>query len=530
MCQCGPTHNRIRVSQIAYRSVCLSNESLSINSWALLNQILFNSGLTHRYARLYFTTVQWLFSSPQSFGMSDSSVLIVSVSGVRGLVGNGLSSDIVARFAAAFGAFCIDHSKRVSEHEANESLRIVLSRDSRPSGELFRHAAIAGLMETGCIVEDIGIASTPTCGLTVRQMNAAGGIQLTASHNPAPWNGLKMFGPDGAVLSAEKGAVVRGLFESGSFARTSWDRIGSLQVPPDVLDDHAKAVLDTVSVAEIAGQGFRVFLDANAGAGGPLGSRLLKDLGCEVELCGCDPTGEFAHEPEPIPANLAEVAPWVPRLKAAIGFALDPDSDRLALIDEEGICVSEEATLALAVKYRLRQKSGPVVINMSTSRMVEEIARESGCPCYRSAVGEANVVGLMHAVGAVIGGEGNGGVIDPRVGWVRDPFVGMAFILSLMAQERKPFSQLVAELPQFAMLKTKYKVERENLIPALEALEHHWPDARVNREDGLRLDGQDWWLHVRGSNTEPVVRVIAEAPTQEQAQALCEEAKEIVTK
>jgi phosphomannomutase len=412
----------------------------------------------------------------------------------------------------------------------NDPQRIILSRDSRPSGELLRHAAIAGLMETGCIVEDIGIASTPTCGLTVRQRNAAGAIQITASHNPAPWNGLKMFGPDGAVLSAEKGAVVRGLFESGSFTRAGWDRIGSLQVPPDVLADHARAVLDTVSVAEVAGQGFRVFLDANGGAGGPLGTQLLKDLGCAVEMCGCDPTGEFVHEPEPIPAHLADVAPWVPQLEAAIGFVLDPDADRLALIDERGNCVSEEATLALAVKYRLRQETGAVVINMSTSRMVEEIAREYGCPCYRSAVGEANVVGLMRTMGAVIGGEGNGGVIDPRVGWVRDPFVGMAFILSLMAQERKPFSQLVAELPRFAMLKTKYHVSRENLVPALHALERHWPEARVNREDGLRLDGQDWWLHVRGSNTEPVVRVIAEAQTAEQAQALCDEARGIVTK
>jgi phosphomannomutase len=456
--------------------------------------------------------------------MSDPSVLIVSVSGVRGLVGNGLSADIVARFAAAFGAFCRENSGRSLETAGNEPLRIVVSRDSRPSGEPFRHATIAGLMETGCIVEDIGIASTPTCGLVVRLKNAAGGIQITASHNPAPWNGLKMFGPDGAVLSAEKGAIVRGLFETGSFARASWDRIGSLQVPPDVLDDHARAVLDTVSVAAVAGQGYRVFLDANGGAGGPLGTRILNDLGCAVEACGCDPNGEFTHEPEPIPAHLADVAPWVPQLQAAVGFALDPDSDRLALIDERGTCVSEEMTLALAVKYRLRQETGPVVINMSTSRMVEEIAREFGCPCYRSAVGEANVVGLMRTVGAVIGGEGNGGVIDPRVGWVRDPFVGMAFILSLMAQERKPFSQLVAELPRFAMLKTKFQVSRDKLVPALEALARHWPEARVNREDGLRLDGPDWWLHVRGSNTEPVIRVIAEAPTAERAQALCDEA------
>src|SRR5580704_2727272 len=291
--------------------------------------------------------------------------LIVSVSGIRGIVGKSLTPQAATSFAAALGTFL-------------GGGRVVVSRDSRSSGDMLRHAVIAGLLSSGCSVADIGIAPTPTCGIAVRHLNAAGCIQISASHNPAPWNGLKMFGPDGAVLSAEKGAVVRGLFESGSFTRAGWDRIGSLQVPPDVLGDHARAVLDTVSVAAVAGQRFRVFLDANGGAGGPLGTQLLKDLGCAVEMCGCDPTGEFVHEPEPIPAHLADVAPWVPQLEAAIGFALDPDADRLALIDERGNCVSEEATLALAVKYRLRQQSGPVVINMSTSRMVEDIARAEG--------------------------------------------------------------------------------------------------------------------------------------------------------
>ncbi len=442
--------------------------------------------------------------------------LIVSVSGVRGVVVDGLTAYVAARFAAAFGSTVAGKS-------------VVISRDGRPSGEMLRHAVVAGLLELGCTVEDIGITPTPTCGFAVRQLKAAGGIQITASHNPAPWNGLKMFGADGAVLSAANGAIVRGLYETNDFARPGWDGTGTTRVPPDVQAEHARAVLDTVSVANIAGQAFRVFLDANAGAGGPLGTRLLQDLGCDVVQHECDPTGRFAHEPEPIPANLVDVAPWVPRHEAAVGFVLDPDADRLALIDETGMCISEEATLALAVKYRLGQERGPVVINMSTSRMVEDIAHEFGCQCDRSAVGEANVVGLMREVGAVIGGEGNGGVIDPRVGWVRDPFAGMAFILSLMAAERKPFSQLVAELPRYAMLKMKYEVPREKLPDALNALERRWPEARANRIDGLRLDAAEWWLHVRGSNTEPVVRVIAEAPTHEQARELCDEAAAVVT-
>lgn len=448
--------------------------------------------------------------------MAVPSDLIVSVSGIRGIVGAGLTAETVARFAAAYGSTVAGK-------------RVILSRDGRPSGEMLRHAVTAGLLGAGCKVEDIGIASTPTCGFAVRQLGAAGAIQITASHNPAPWNGLKMFGADGAVLPADAGAVIRVLYETGDFARSAWDGIGSVSVPPEVGVDHARAVLDTVSVAQIAGQRPKVFLDANAGAGGPLGSHLLNALGCDVIEYACEPTGLFVHEPEPIPAHLADVAPWVKQHECAVGFVLDPDSDRLALIDENGTCVSEECTLALAVKYRLGQQPGAVVVNMSTSRMNEDIAKQFGCPFMRSAVGEANVVGLMRATNAVIGGEGNGGVIDPRIGWVRDPFVGMALILNLMADERKPLSQLIAELPQYAMLKTKFTVPREKLLPAFAALEARWPNARVNRDDGLRLDGPDWWLHVRGSNTEPVVRVIAEAPTAEQSADLCREAGAVVT-
>lgn len=444
-----------------------------------------------------------------------SSDLIVSVSGIRGIVGQGLTAETVARFAAAYGAFV-------------EGKKVLVSRDGRPSGEMLRHAVVAGLLGAGCSVQDIGIAPTPTCGFAVRSLNTGGAIQITASHNPAPWNGLKMFDADGAVLSASNGAIVRGLYESGDFPRAAWNGIGEFHVPPDVHEEHARAALDQVSVAQVAGCGFRVFLDANGGAGGPLGVMLLRDLGCEVCEYECQPTGLFIHEPEPTPAHLVDVAPWVKQNECATGFVLDPDADRLALIDESGACVSEEATLALAVKYRLKHERGPVVINMSTSRMSEDLAREAGCECFRSAVGEANVVARMREMNALIGGEGNGGVIDPRVGWVRDPFIGMALILSLMAEEKKPLSQLVAELPQYAMLKTKYEVPREKLAGAFAALERRWPDAKINRDDGLRLDGPDWWLHVRGSNTEPVVRVIAEAPSKEEAHLLCDEAGAVV--
>jgi phosphomannomutase len=244
-------------------------------------------------------------------------------------------------------------------------------------------------------------------------------------------------------------------------------------------------------------------------------------MGCDVVDHHCESDGHFAHEAEPIPAHLVDVAPLVKQSGAVVGFVLDPDADRLALIDETGTCVSEELTLALAVKQRLRKAKGPVVVNMSTSRVIEDLATATGCPFHRSAVGEANVVERMRATTAVLGGEGNGGVIDPRVGWVRDPFIGMALILGLMAEEKKPLSQLVAELPRYEMLKTKYEVSRAGLPAALSRIESHWPGVKVNKDDGLRLDGPDWWLHVRPSNTEPVVRVIAEAPTKSRSEQLC---------
>ncbi|HJZ92124.1 MAG TPA: phosphoglucosamine mutase [Gemmataceae bacterium] len=437
--------------------------------------------------------------------------LIVSVSGIRGIIGQSLTPEAASRFASALGTYL-------------KGGRVVLSRDSRPSGRMLRSAVAAGLTAAGCNVDDIGIAPTPTVGIAVRQLRAAGAVQITASHNPAPWNGLKMFGSDGAVLPAERGRQVQQLFEGAGLKYATWDAIGAVRVPPDLLDQHVTLACDGVSAATIHAAGLRVLLDGNGGAGGPLGANLLRQLGCEVIELACDADGFFVHEAEPIPAHLVDVGPQVERSGAAVGFVLDPDADRLALIDEKGQCVSEELTLALAVKYRLQQKRGPVVINMSTSRVIEDIAKENGSECLRTAVGEANVVAGIRSAGAVIGGEGNGGVIDPHVGWVRDPFVGMAMILNLMADEGRPLSELVASLPAYAMLKTKYTVPKEKLAAALDAIEKHWPDAKANRQDGLRLDWADRWVHVRPSNTEPVVRVIAESPTEAETKRLCDEA------
>jgi phosphomannomutase len=447
--------------------------------------------------------------------MTATSPLIVSVSGIRGIVGQGLTPQAALAFAAALGAYV-------------KGGAVALGRDGRPSGAMLRHAVAAGLLSAGCRVLDLGVAPTPTVGLAVRRLGAAGAIQITASHNPAPWNGLKLFGEDGRVLSAARGKQLQQLFEAGNTGGQPWDRLGTLEDRPDAIQWHRDRVLELVDVAAIRANKPMVFLDANGGAGGPLGQALLEALGCKVVAVGCDANGHFAHEPEPTAENLTTICPRVRESGSAIGFVLDPDADRLALIDENGRYIGEELTLALAVRFRLGQQSGPVVVNMSTSRLTEDICQQHGAPFHRSAVGEANVVDKMQEVSAVLGGEGNGGVIDPRVGWVRDPFIGMGLILNLMAQTGRPLSALVAELPVYTIVKTKYQLDPKDLPRWYDALTRRWPDAAVNRIDGLRLDWADRWLHVRPSNTEPIVRLIAEAPAADQAETLCRQAGELV--
>jgi phosphomannomutase len=437
---------------------------------------------------------------------------MVTVSGIRGIVGAGLTPEAVVTFARALGTYL-------------EGKRVVIGRDSRPSGPMLEAAALAGLLSAGCEVRRLGIVPTPTVGVALRELGAAGGIQVTASHNPAPYNGLKLFGPSGMVLTASEGAEVVRIHAGGTFRALDHTTIGKDEAVAEPTAGHLAKVLAQVDQHKIQARRFRILVDANGGAGGPLTLDLLDRLSWQhlLTTIGCEPDGQFAHEPEPTGENLRNIAPLVAENDCHIGFALDPDADRLALIDEQGRYIGEELTLALATEFRLRQQKGPVVVNMSTSRVIEDIAKRHSCPFHRSAVGEAIVVERMLEVGAVIGGEGNGGVIDPRVGLVRDPFIGMALILNLLAETGKTVSQLVAELPAYHICKTKKTIDRADLPSFYDRLVQRWPDAQANHADGLRLDWPDRWVHVRPSNTEPIVRVIAEAPGEAGAQALVAE-------
>ena len=442
--------------------------------------------------------------------MATDHTLIVSVSGVRGVIGEGLTPQAALAFASAF-------AKHV------DGGPVVVSRDGRPSGVMLWHSVVAGLTAGGCVVHDLDVAATPTVGLAVKSIEAAGGVQITASHNPAQWNGLKLFGADGRVLSAAEGLRVKSLFESGARHDVPHSQLGSVVEYRDAGAIHRDRVLALVDANRIGTSGLTAFVDGNGGAGGPLARDLLQSLKVTTVCHGCDADGFFLHQPEPTAENLRAIAPLVAHHNADVGFALDPDSDRLALIDENGTYIGEELTLALAVWFRLKQQPGPVVVNMSTSRLTADLAARFGVVCHKSAVGEANVADRMLEVDAVIGGEGNGGVIDPRVGLVRDPFIGMALVLNLMADAGKPLSALVAELPSYHIVKDKYSVPADRLPALYAALTARWPAVPADRQDGLRLDWPDRWLHVRPSNTEPIVRVIAEAPRAEEAQTLCRE-------
>jgi phosphomannomutase len=429
--------------------------------------------------------------------------LIVSISGIRGLVGDGLGADEAFRFGRAYGT-----------HLGGGV--VVLGRDSRPSGPMLAAALRAGLAAAGCRVIDCGILSTPGVGVMVRHLKAAGGAVITASHNPLPYNGIKLIQAAGMALSREAGKAIVDLY-----ARQAGDPITSDETPTETRDDaaaiHVERVLGVIDAAAIRAAGLRVAVDAVNGAGGAEMRMLLERLECRCVAINEAPTGRFGRGAEPIAENLGDLSRTVRQEQAAVGFALDPDADRLALVAETGQAIGEEFTLALVARHRLSQARGPVACNLSTSRMMDDVAAGAGVTLVRTPVGELNVAEAIAAQPCVIGGEGNGGVIDPRVVLIRDSLAGAALVLEMLARRRKKLSELTAELSVYSMVKDKVTLGSISASAVLAAVQERFAGARVDVRDGLYLAWKDGWLHVRASNTEPVLRILAEAPDAAEA-------------
>jgi len=435
--------------------------------------------------------------------------LMVSVSGIRGRVGEALTPEIVARYAAGFGAWASSRGP---------SRNVVVGRDSRVSGPMFHHAVLAGLQSVGCDVIDVGLTTTPTCQLAVEHHHAAGGLMISASHNPIEWNALKFIGPTGLFLENAEGVEMRALVESG-IPRARWDQLGQVEPDDGAVQRHIDRVLAIpyLDVEGIRRRRFNVALDCVRGAGAIIMPSLLDRLGCRVTAINLETDGLFPRPPEPVAENLGDLERLVLRAGAAIGFAVDPDVDRLALVSDAGKAIGEDFTLALAARVVLRHKRGAVVTNLSTSRIVEDVANAANVPVIRAPVGEVNVAVRMRDEHAPIGGEGNGGVILSEVHLGRDAPVGAALLLQLLHEDNTSLSQIVSGLPRYSIVKDKLDRPNASLDTVYDALRAAFPGAAADTQDGLRLSWPDRWVHVRPSGTEPIVRVIAEAPTSREA-------------
>jgi phosphomannomutase len=447
--------------------------------------------------------------------------LIVSVSGVRGTVGGTLSPVTACEFGCAFGTM------------VGAGATVAVGRDTRLSGPMLVSALKAGLLAAGVDVVDLGVATTPGIALMTKLLKAAGGVIVTASHNPAEYNGLKFLQPTGTGLTAAAAEKLKGLWQSRQFTLADGDHQGQERRQTNTHGLHVDAVCALVDQKGIASKRYKVVLDSVNGAGCVVGPMLLGRLGCEVCHLNAEATGRFAHPPEPVEENLTELCQAVRRHKAAAGFAQDADADRLAIVDENGVFIGEEYTLALAAAYVLRHRKGKLATNLVTSRMIDDLAAAAGCEVVRAPTGEANVVEAMTREGCILGGEGGGGVIEPRVVPVRNSLVGMAYVLQFMAEAGKTLSQLVAQIPRYVMVKTKLPCPPGAMQRIAQAVQKAFATregVRFNPADGLRVDLPDAWVCVRASNTEPILRILAEAADGGRAQGLADEVGRIVQK
>jgi len=461
--------------------------------------------------------------------------LIISISGMRGIVGENLTASIATEYGSAFGTFL---KKRHAGKK--EKLSVCIGRDSRPSGKMLKSAVTEGLCKVGIDVIDLGLVTTPGVGIMVRELGCSGGVVVTASHNPARYNGIKLLLDNGIASPPDAAEQIKQCFFDKHFALVDSHDCGRVTSNEQTDNVHIAKVLAIVDKELIGERKFKVLLDSVNGAGGRVTKKLLAELGCAVSAINDEPTGVFAHAPEPTAENLTSLSEAVKTKQVEIGFAQDPDADRLAIVDETGTYIGEEYTLALAAKYIFSKWHGhlgrdftgwkPVpqaATNLSTSRMLDDIAEKAGGQVIRTAVGEANVAKAMLEHNCIIGGEGNGGVIDLRVSPIRDSLVGIVLVLQFMAETAKTISELVSEIGGYYMSKDKFAAGKSQARQILDLAKETFTDAKLDTTDGCRFDFDDGWLHLRASNTEPVMRIIVEAKDKPAAQKYIDAASNI---
>lgn len=449
--------------------------------------------------------------------------LIKSISGIRGTIGGrpneGLSPVDIVKFTTAYAAF-------IRQSVGKKRIKIAVGRDARKSGEMVSNIVCGTLVAMGADVVDLGLSTTPTVEVAVPGLKADGGIILTASHNPGHWNALKLLNSLGEFISAAEGEWILNEARKEQFEYVSIDEIGSYHKDYSWIDRHIQMVLDLSLVNKdlIANAGFRVVVDAVNSTGGITIPHLLRALGVtEVFELYCTPDGNFPHNPEPLPEHLTDLSAMVVNKKASLGFVVDPDVDRLAIVDENGKMFGEEYTLVAVADYILSEQKGSTVSNLSSTRALRDITEKHGCEYHASAVGEVNVVEMMKKHNAIIGGEGNGGIIYPELHYGRDALVGIALLMTSMAKKRMSCSELRSTFPEYKMSKNKISLsDKVNVDALLAEVAAAIKDGQVNTTDGVKIDYADGWVHLRKSNTEPIIRVYAEAPSHERASAMAD--------
>lgn len=445
--------------------------------------------------------------------------LVKSTSGIRGIVGKGLDLRIVTEYALAFGTML-------------KNGKVIVGRDSRPSGEIILPVVTSALRSVGLNVIDLGIVPTPTVEIAIKKLKAVGGICITASHNPSEWNALKFFNKTGEFITLTEYERLSKIYESKNFLTKDHEKIGSLKENDSLISYHIEKTLSlkTVNIRAVKRRKFKVIVDAINGAGSQALPTLLKKMGADVIEINCMGNGNFVHGAEPIAENLSQLSNAVKKHKADLGIACDPDADRLALVDEKGNPIGEELTLTIGVMVVLKKTDGPTVINLSTSKITEEVAGWFGSQVYYSKVGESNVVQMMRKKKAVIGGEGNGGVIYPSFHAGRDALVAAALILTLLAEEKISLSKLIETFPDYYNIKGKDALlDRKKFSNRLRKFEKDFKKiigpSKIDKQDGLRFDFKDGWIQIRTSNTEPIYRLIVETKSEKQSRMIFSKVK-----